>query len=131
LILDKREIVTAFTKYILNPLTKPLVGYIPGWALLETVGRNSGKSHFNSVGSALEGNTLWIVAEHGRHADYVKNIEANPRVRVKVGGRWRSGSAQILGDDDPDFHVRRQNFLNAIGLRLVGSDLLPIRVDLA
>jgi deazaflavin-dependent oxidoreductase (nitroreductase family) len=131
LIFDKRSIVTAFTQYILNPLTRPLVGYIPGWALLETVGRNSGKSHLNPVGCALEGNTLWIVAEHGRHADYVKNIEANSRVRVKVGGRWRTGSAHILGDEDPDFHVRRQSFLNVIGLRLVGTDLLPIRVDLA
>jgi deazaflavin-dependent oxidoreductase (nitroreductase family) len=131
LIFDKRGIVTAFSKYILNPLTRPLVGYVPGWALLETVGRSSGRPHLNPVGYALEGNTLWILAEHGKHADYVKNIEANPRVRVRVGGRWRNGSARILGDEDPDLHIRRQNFLNAIGLRLVGTDLLPIRVDLA
>ena len=34
----------------------------------------------------------------------VRNIEANPRVRVKVSGPnagWRSGTGHILDDDDP------------------------------
>jgi hypothetical protein len=35
---------------------------------------------------------FWIVAEHGRRANYVRNIEANPRVRVRVGRRWHEGS---------------------------------------
>ena len=50
--------------------------------------------------AALHGK-LWIVAEHGRHAAYVQNIEANPRVRVLVAGRRRSGSAHLVQDDDP------------------------------
>jgi hypothetical protein len=53
----------------------------------------------------LQGETFWLVAQQGRRADYVRDIQANPRVRVKVrrGWRtgWRSGTAHILVDDDP------------------------------
>jgi hypothetical protein len=61
------------------------------------------------VCDCLEGDTFWIVAQRGRSADYVRNIEANPRVRVKgslSGSDWRTGTAHILDDDDPDERVR-------------------------
>jgi deazaflavin-dependent oxidoreductase (nitroreductase family) len=72
-----------------------------GWALLETTGRRSGRPRRTPVGNGLRGDTFWIVTEHGWSADYVKNIQADPRVRVKVGGAWRSGTAHILEDEDP------------------------------
>ena len=49
----------------------------------------------------LDGDTFWLVAQRGRSAGWVRNIEANPRVRVKVHGKWRAGTAHILDDDDP------------------------------
>jgi hypothetical protein len=36
------------------------------------------------VGDARVGDRLWIVAEHGMKAGYVRNIKENPRVRVKL-----------------------------------------------
>ena len=72
-----------------------------GWALLETTGRRSGQPRRVPVGNGLRGPHFWIVAEHGRHAHYVRNIEHDPRVRVKVGRRWRTGTAHVLPDDDP------------------------------
>jgi F420H(2)-dependent quinone reductase len=46
-----------------------------------------------------------VVTQRGRQSDYVRNIEANPRVRVKVrrGSRteWLAGTAHIVADDDP------------------------------
>ena len=59
------------------------------------------------MGNGLDGDTLWIVAEHGHHASYVQNIEANPRVRVKIGRRWRTGTAKVLLDDDPRARLDR------------------------
>jgi hypothetical protein len=38
----------------------------PGYVLLETVGRKSGKRRITPVGNGLVGDTLWIVTEHGR-----------------------------------------------------------------
>src|ERR671929_419342 len=89
---------------LLNPVMRRALeaGLVPrGWALLETTGRRSGQPRRVPVGDGLRGERFWIVAEHGRHADYVRNIEADPRVRVKVRGRWRTGIAHVLPDEDP------------------------------
>src|ERR687883_1898191 len=93
---------------LLNPVMVRLLeaGFVPrGWALLETTGRVSGQPRRVPVGDGLRGDTFWIVTEHGRHADYVRNIESDPRVRVKVGGRWRAGTAHIT-DEDPYARIR-------------------------
>src|SRR4051812_23332499 len=88
-----------------------------GWALLETTGRRSGVPRRVPVGDGLRGGSFWIVAEHGRHADYVRNIERDPRVRVKVRGRWRAGRAHILPGEDPRALLRAlRRPLNDLGL---------------
>lgn len=95
----KRRVVDPFQKMVLNPLVKAAFQLgipPPGDALLETIGRRSGEPRPTPVCDGLEGDTFWIVAQHGHQADYVRNIEANPRVRVKVSGQsgaaWRAGT---------------------------------------
>jgi deazaflavin-dependent oxidoreductase (nitroreductase family) len=105
----------------------------PTHALIETTGRASGEPRRTPVGDGLapDGRTFWIVAEHGRKAGYVKNILADPRVRVQVGRRWRSGVAHVLPDDDPrERQPQMGGGLNAATVRLMGTDLLTVRVDL-
>jgi deazaflavin-dependent oxidoreductase (nitroreductase family) len=75
-------------------------------------------------------NTFWLVAEHGRTAGYVRNIAADPRVRVRIGRRWRTGTAHLLADDDPIARQRTMPRANARTVRLMGTDLLSIRIDL-
>ncbi len=75
-------------------------------------------------------NTFWLVAEHGLNAGYVKNIQADPRVRVKVGRRWRNGVAHLLPDDDPVARQRTMPQANARAVRALGTSLLSIRIDL-
>jgi deazaflavin-dependent oxidoreductase (nitroreductase family) len=102
-----------------------------GWGLLETTGRVSGRPRRVPVGNGLRGAHFWIVAEHGRHADYVRNIERDPRVRVKVGRRWHTGTAHVLDDDDPRARLRRlKRPLNDAGLVLMATDMLVVRIDL-
>jgi deazaflavin-dependent oxidoreductase (nitroreductase family) len=119
---------------ILNPVMRRALeaGIVPrGWALLETTGRRSGEPRRVPVGNGLRGPHFWIVAEHGRHAQYVRNIEADPRVRVKVGRRWRSGTAHVLPEDDPRERLRILNRpLNDAGLRAMASEMLVVRIDL-
>jgi hypothetical protein len=52
------------------------------------------------VGGQLDGDTYWLVAEHGRRCGYVANLASNPTCRVKIGRSWRSGTATLLPDDD-------------------------------
>jgi deazaflavin-dependent oxidoreductase (nitroreductase family) len=77
----------------------------PGDALLETTGRRTGQPRRTPVCDGLDGDTFWLVAQRGHRADWVRNIAANPRVRVKFrsgsGVGWRAGTAHILDDDDP------------------------------
>ena len=83
------------------------------------------------MGNGLEGDTFWIVAEHGRRAAYVRNIERDPRVRLMVGGRWRSGTAHPMPDDDP--RARQKEIgrrLNAATVRAMGTELMTVRLDL-
>jgi deazaflavin-dependent oxidoreductase (nitroreductase family) len=123
------------TNRMLNPLLRrALLAGLPGTgtvALLETIGRRSGQPRQTPVGNGLRGRQFWIVTEHGRHSAYVKNIEADPRVRVKVGRQWFDGTAHILEDDDPYERMRRlKRRSNDSLVRLVGTEHLVIRVDL-
>jgi deazaflavin-dependent oxidoreductase (nitroreductase family) len=104
---------------------------LPGYVLLETTGRRSGKPRQVPVGKALEGDTLWIVSEHGHRAGYVRNIQADPRVRVRIGRRWRTGTAHVLSDDDWRERQRRMpNKLNSAVVRGMGTEHVTVRVDL-
>jgi deazaflavin-dependent oxidoreductase (nitroreductase family) len=125
-------LVKTFQRRLLNPVVKTLVrrGLVGGWAILETRGRKSGSPRETPVGNGLRGDRFWIVAEFGRRASYVRNIEADPHVRVCVRGVWRSGTARILDDVDPRELQRTLPRLNAAAVRLVGTDLLTIRIDL-
>jgi deazaflavin-dependent oxidoreductase (nitroreductase family) len=78
----------------------------PGDALLETTARRTGKPRLTPVCEGLEGDTFWLISERGRDADWVRDIEAAARVRVKPRSRrpaaWRTGTARLLEGDDPD-----------------------------
>ena len=128
--MDKRRVSRALGKYVVNPVVKTVAGYAPWWSLLETTGRKTGAPRRNPVGNGLDGDTFWIVAEHGHKAAYVRNIKANPKVRLRVSGRWRNGVAHLLEDDDPRARQRTLRPFNAAFVRLMGTELLTVRVDL-
>jgi deazaflavin-dependent oxidoreductase (nitroreductase family) len=131
---DKRRASTFASAKLLNPLVRAAARAglpLPGYVLLETTGRRSGQPRQVPAGKALEDDTLWIVAEHGLRAAYVRNIQANPRVRVRVGRHWRNGTAQILENDDWRERQRRiPNRLNSAVVRAMGTEHVTVRVDL-
>ena len=128
-----RRRVVMIQKYLLNPPTKAAVflGAVPGHALVETVGRKTGKRRRTVVGVHEAGSSVWAVAEQGRHAGYVLNVEAEPRVRIRLHGRWRTATGHLLDDDDAVARVR--SFGRDRHARLVtsmGTSLLTLRFDL-
>jgi hypothetical protein len=48
--MDKRRLSRALGKYAVNPAVEVVAGYVPWWALLETIGRKSGKPRRNPSG---------------------------------------------------------------------------------
>ena len=126
----KRPPVVMFQKYVLNPVTKLVAGLFPGWILLETTGRKSGRPRRTPLGGTRDGDVFWVVSEQGRNARYVRNIEREPKVRVRINGRWRTGRATVLPDDDVKARLRTQSLWNRTAVRMAGKDLLTVRIDL-
>jgi deazaflavin-dependent oxidoreductase (nitroreductase family) len=139
----KERIFHPVQKSVLNPLVRLAFRFgvpDPGDALLETKGRRTGRPCVTPVCDGQDGNTFWLLSQRGRGADWVRNIEADPRVRVKVRtgcrGAWRRGTAHILDDDDPRERQRNLSQGN-LARRLcictsaaVATNLLTVRVDL-
>ncbi|GHH90714.1 nitroreductase/quinone reductase family protein [Streptomyces capillispiralis] len=122
----KYRAVTAFQRRIGNPVLRRL----PFQTLLETTGRVSGLPRRTPVGGRRVGDAFWLVSEFGARSQYVRNIQADPRVRVRVRGRWHTGTARLLPDDDPLARLRALPRLNSAAVRAFGAGLLTVRVDL-
>ena len=128
----RRRRIRLLQRYVLNPPVKLLVwfGLVRGHVLVETTGRRSGHRRRNVVGMHVEGTTGWVVAEQGRHAGYVRNLVANPEVRVRIGRRWRPARAWVVQDDDPA--ARLESFglrSHAAAVRRFGTDLTTVRFN--
>jgi deazaflavin-dependent oxidoreductase (nitroreductase family) len=136
-------LVRTLQRYTINPLMRLFlaIGINPlGVAILETRGNVSGKIRRVPVSNGRKGDSFWIIAEHGTRAGWVRNIEHDPqvRVRLRIGlrYRWVSGIATVRPDDDPLARQRRiiawhpLRMLNAINVRVLGADLLTVHVQL-
>jgi deazaflavin-dependent oxidoreductase (nitroreductase family) len=137
---------------VINPLVRLLLLYglaPPTYALLETTGRRSGRPRQVPVANGLDGERFWLIAGLGEQAQYVRNIRAHPRVRIKarparlrdgLAMPWRSGTARLLPDDDArqrhrNLGRRRPGYqLDGILLRSLAArgtgNMLTVRIDL-
>ena len=84
-------ITTFFQKRVANPLMRRN----PFQTLLETTGRKSGEPRRTPLGGSRVGDQFWFVSEFGERSQYVKNIQANPNVRVRLRGAWHDGVAHL------------------------------------
>src|SRR3954454_14752311 len=98
----KRRRVVLLQRFVLNPPMKAAVwaGLVRGHALVETTGRKTGKRRRTVVGCVRDDGTVWVVAEQGWHAGYVRNLEANPEVRLRLDRRWYAATGFPVDDDD-------------------------------
>jgi deazaflavin-dependent oxidoreductase (nitroreductase family) len=114
---------------LVNPPTRPLAGLAPWWVLLETQGRRSAKPRTTPLARGpVDGDVVWLASVHGRHATWVRNIEASPDVRVKLSGRWHPGRATVHDYDEA--MGRRFNPYARSGPRMLGIDPVLVRVQL-
>jgi deazaflavin-dependent oxidoreductase (nitroreductase family) len=132
-----KPIRDAWQRHIGNRIIRQLleIGIAPRvYALLETTGRRTGQPRRTPVGNGLVAgsDTFWLISEHGMRAGYVRNIQADPRVRVKIGRRWRGGTAQLLREDDVLQRLRQTGRYNAAAVRFFGNpeELVTLRIDL-
>jgi deazaflavin-dependent oxidoreductase (nitroreductase family) len=129
---ERRRAWTRAFWRVVNPLVLRLAGSAatPWWIVLETRGRRSGRLRRVPLARGpVTGGEMWITAAHGRRSGYVANLLADPRVRVRLRGRWHDGRAEVL-PLTPD-RVRAFNLYARMGLLAAGSDPVLVRVALA
>lgn len=122
----QHRIVTAFQRRVVNPLSRRM----PGQVLIETTGRTSGLPRTTPVGGRRVGDAFWLVSEFGLASQYVRNIQADPAVRVRLRGRWHHGTAHLLPEDDARARLKRLPRYNSAAVRAFGTQLLTVRIDL-
>lgn len=104
-----------------NVAIRPLAGRAPWWLLVETIGRRTGTPRRTPLaGGPVRGRTVSVLAVHGEAADFVKNIRAEPGVRVRRRGRWLSGRAEVV-DPTPQAVAELGRYARWVLVRLASS----------
>lgn len=76
---------------------------------LTTTGRKTGLPREIEIWFVAFNGKYYILAEHGENAHWVKNLQANPRVRVRVGERSFDATARALDKErDRTMYERAQ-----------------------
>jgi deazaflavin-dependent oxidoreductase (nitroreductase family) len=111
---------------LINPVLRPLAGFAPWWVLVETTGRRTGKRrHTPLAAGPRDASNMLVIAVHGRRSGWVLNAEANPQVRVRHNGWWRSAQAEVL-PWNPDV-VRTFNVYARSGPTFTSQDPVLVR----
>ncbi|MFZ5857146.1 MAG: nitroreductase/quinone reductase family protein [Chloroflexota bacterium] len=106
----------------------PLIGRII--LLLTTTGRKSGLKRVTPLQYEKIGDDYYLGAARGRKADWVRNIQSDPRVEIRVGAKRLEGQAEVVTDPSrfADFlEVRLQRHPHMIGLIMEKAHGLPRR----
>lgn len=106
----------------------PVVGKIV--LLLTTTGRKSGKERVTPLQYEEIGGLYYLGAARGLKADWIRNIQANPQVDIRVGSKHFRGCAEVVNDPAKfaDFmEVRLERHPRMIGLIMEKAHGLPRR----
>ena len=76
----------------------PLIGKFV--LLLTTCGRKSGRPRVTPLVYEQRGKAVIVASARGRSADWLRDIESNPQVRVRIGRRQFDGIAEVSTDPE-------------------------------
>jgi deazaflavin-dependent oxidoreductase (nitroreductase family) len=66
--------------------------------LLTTIGRKSGQPRVTPLQYEDDHGLIYVAAARGPHADWFRNIQANPHVKVQIADRVWEGLAEPISD---------------------------------
>lgn len=105
---------------------------------LTTTGRRSGRPHQVEMWFALEDGRLYMLSGAGGGSDWVRNIRANPSVRIRVDGTERDGNGRVIEPDTAEDALARRLLASKYEGWREGRPLsewartaLPVTVELA
>lgn len=104
----------------------PLIGRII--LLLTTTGRKSGMKRVTPLQYERIGSDYYLGAARGLKADWIRNIQSNPQVEIRVGAKKFNGTAEVVTDPSKfaDFmEVRLERHPRMIGFIMEKAHGLP------
>jgi deazaflavin-dependent oxidoreductase (nitroreductase family) len=78
---------------------------------LTSVGRRTGRPHRIEIWFAAHEGRLYLLSGGRERADWVRNLQANPRVTVELGNETYVGVARVLEAGAADDQLARQLLL--------------------
>ncbi|HEX7172890.1 MAG TPA: nitroreductase family deazaflavin-dependent oxidoreductase [Candidatus Limnocylindria bacterium] len=103
---------------------------------LATIGRRSGRSRVIEIWFATDGERVYFLAGGRDHAHWVRNIQADDRVRLRMGGTTLPGRARVVTDARDDLRARQlvaakyQGWTPGATFSAWAAESLPVVVEL-
>ena len=79
--------LAAFNARVTNRVTRPFAAWLPGFAVVEHVGRRSGRLYRTPVNLFRDGERYVIALTYGRRSEWVQNVLAAGGCAVRTRGR--------------------------------------------
>lgn len=76
-----------FNRHVTNPVQRLWAGWLPGFGILEHVGRKSGKPYRTPLNVFPTDDGVAVLLTYGPDRDWLKNIIAAGQARIKRMGR--------------------------------------------
>jgi len=87
-----------FNRVVTNRISRPLAGWLPGFAVIVHRGRKSDAQYRTPVNAWLGDNDVIVALTYGRNTDWLKNLTVAIGGEVIAGRRtYRVGRPQLIG----------------------------------
>ena len=106
------------------------------YCYLTTTGRRTGRPHTVEIWFGVRGDILYIMAGGRDRSDTVRNIRANPELRVRIGDTTFAGRGRVIDPDAPEDALARRLLLEKYApgysgnLDSWGRTALPFAIDI-
>jgi deazaflavin-dependent oxidoreductase (nitroreductase family) len=101
---------------------------------LQTIGRTSGRPRTIEIWFATDGTRIYLLAGGHDRAHWVRNLRADPHVRVRIGGRTFDARARVISGEPGEMVARRmlaakyQGWTDGAPLSAWAAGSLPVEV---
>ncbi|MFT4395612.1 nitroreductase family deazaflavin-dependent oxidoreductase [Gordonia lacunae] len=85
----RMRLVATLNKHVTNPIVLLWAGRVAGMAVVEHVGRRSGRRYRTPVMAIVSGQRFWVVLNYGAGSDWVTNVLAAQGASIRHRGRQR------------------------------------------
>jgi len=79
--------IARFNRYVTNPIARSMAGWAPGFAIIYHQGRRTGKTYNIPINTFKTDSGFMFALTYGSDTDWVRNVLATNRARIKYRSR--------------------------------------------